>query len=120
MASSNIVECPDNRDDFLTLVKSNADKIVIVKAHGTWCGPCKKIAPTVKQLFNNLPSNKLMIEMDIDECDDVASYLKISKLPTLLGYVKGEKQHIHIGADEKQVASFFKKCSGSLDFNSGF
>ena len=120
MANSNIVECPEDRDDFLVLVKSNSDKVVIIKAYADWCGPCKKIAPAVKSMFNSMAGKKLLVELDIDECDDVASYLKISKLPTLIGYVKGEKQHIHIGADEKQLQSFFNKCSGSIDFNSGF
>ena len=67
---SNIVECPENREDFLLLIKNNSKNITIVKAHAQWCRPCKKIAPFVLNCFNKLPSNKLMVELDIDKAGD--------------------------------------------------
>ena len=51
---SNIVECPELRGEFTQLIKQNANKVVIVKASASWCGPCKRSAPYFKECFNNL------------------------------------------------------------------
>ena len=119
---SRIMECPEEREDFLLLIKNNSSNITIVKAYAKWCKPCKKIAPFVLNCFNKLSDNKLLIELDIDKADDVASYLRITSLPTLLAYVKGVLTHVLMSSKSDDIIKFFKKCglSDSLDFNATF
>lgn len=114
---SNIVECPEEREDFLLLIKNNSSNMTIVKASAKWCRPCKKIAPFVLNCFHKLPSNKLMIELDIEKAGDVASYLKITSLPTLLAYVKGVQTHVLMSSKSEDITKFFKKCGLNDNFN---
>ena len=122
MASNNIVECPETREEFNKVISNNKSKIIIVKASAEWCNPCKRTAPIVDKLFETLPSNKLLIKLDIDDSENVASYLKIRKLPTFISYINGEKTDILLGSDVKQITNFFNKCKqyGSLKFNNSF
>ena len=119
---STTIECPETRQEFINLIKKNSNKIIIVKAHANWCRPCKQIAPFVKQLFDKLPSNKLLVNLNIDDVDDVSAYLKIKSIPLLIGYINGEKQHIYNGGGKDVLISFFKKCGlkNSLSFDTGF
>ena len=119
---STTIECPETRQEFINLIKNNSNKIIIVKAHANWCRPCKQMAPFIKQLFDKLPSNKLLVDLNIDDADDVSAYLKIKSIPLLIGYIDGVKQHIFNGGSKDLLLSFFKKCGlkNSLTFNGGF
>ena len=107
---SNIVECPELRGEFTQLIKQNANKVVIVKASASWCGPCKRSAPYFKECFNNLSKNKLLVQLDIDKQQDVCSFLKIRSVPTHIAYVNGEKQYINSSSSEESIELFFKQC----------
>ena len=114
---ANIINGCNSRESFKNLLKIHKNKIIIVKASATWCRPCKQIIPIVKKLFDALPQNKLLVKIDVDNDDDVSAYLKIRSLPTLLLYVKGEKQEVVIGCNEKNIINFFNKCKSYCDLN---
>ena len=46
-----IVDSPETRNEFKTLIASNGNKTIIVKFYANWCGPCKKITNLVNELF---------------------------------------------------------------------
>lgn len=105
-----IIECPQTRDEFKKLIQQNSNKVIIIKGSASWCGPCKKCKDFVYLQFAsyNTP-NKLFIEVDVDKHSDVASYLRIRKLPTLLSYKDGMPNQASFGASEPSIETFFKK-----------
>ena len=60
------------------------DTIIIVKASANWCGPCKKVAPLVTTLFESMPKNVFMLEVDVDDDVDLVSYFDIKRVPTFI------------------------------------
>lgn len=47
-------------------LKSSDKKVLIVKFTATWCGPCKRIKNDCYNIFNQLPSNILIADLDVD------------------------------------------------------
>jgi len=108
MPNDNIVELK-TRDELATFIKKHP--VVILKFTATWCGPCKRIASLVKELFSEMPSNVFMVVIDIDKARDIASYLNIKSVPTMCNYVKGEPMDSVIGSNSEKIISFFKKTA---------
>ena len=50
----------------------------------SWCGPCQRIKSTVYNLFEKMDIKCMMIEIDVDECPEISSALKIKVLPTFI------------------------------------
>ena len=95
------------RDDFKKILRSNI--VTIVKASAEWCGPCKKIKEYVGQLFDLTSSNVQIVYLDVDEGDDLSTYLRIRKLPTFISFVGDERMDVLEGADPEDVRKFFCK-----------
>jgi len=96
----------ENREDLITLLKCSKYEYIILKFKAEWCKPCKVIKSCVNECVNkkikelNEKGKKdvfLFIEVDIDECFDLYSYLKKMKrlngVPSILFYDKSVYQN---------------------------
>jgi thioredoxin-like negative regulator of GroEL len=115
-----------DRNDFKKFLAENAGRIVIVKAYADWCAPCKRVSPLIDSEIMGLVAehggdNVKFLQINIDDDADVASYIKIQKLPTMICYIEGQPIHAIVTANEPEIRDFFKKssCSYSLSGNSG-
>ncbi|KAH8596001.1 thioredoxin, partial [Bisporella sp. PMI_857] len=68
-----------NIDEFYAAKRDN--KIVVLNASASWCGPCKAIAPAVEKLAEKHTAAKFL-KFDIDEIPDLAAKLGIQAVPT--------------------------------------
>ncbi len=108
MLNENIVELK-TRDELAIFIKKYP--VVILKFTATWCGPCKRIAPLVKELFSKMPNNVYMVVIDIDKAKDIATFLHIKSVPTMCNYIKGEPMDSVIGSNPDKITSFFAKTA---------
>ncbi len=49
----------------------------------TWCGPCKRLSPTIDEIRDEFP-NLLVTKVDIDAQHEFASEWNIKSVPTCL------------------------------------
>ena len=95
----------ENREDFRELLKK--ERAVIVKAGAGWCGPCKQITPYFDEYTESYLNNKfIVVKLDVDSGNDLASYLKIKSIPQLFYYKDGYLQNTMIGSDENHLKKF--------------
>ena len=60
------------------------DKPAIIDFHATWCGPCKQLAPTLKDLAAEYGDEIYIYKVDVDQEKDIARAFGIQSVPSLL------------------------------------
>lgn len=89
-------------------------KPLIIKFTATWCGPCKKIAPTFNELKEKVKHLVDFVIVDADQGADICSALKVRGYPAFVSYVNGEMAESMLGASESELLAFFKATIARL------
>lgn len=110
-----------NKADFLKKVYNyeknqeewvyEGDKPCIIDFYADWCGPCKKIAPVLKELAEQYKGQIVIYKVNVDNEKELASTFGIKTIPTLLFVPMKGKPQLAQGAlpkDEfvKQIDSY--------------
>lgn len=70
----------------------NSEKPVLIDFHATWCGPCRTLAPIIKNVKKRIGDKATIIKIDIDRNSALASQLGIRSVPTLVLYKNGKQE----------------------------
>ena len=76
---------------------------VVADFWAEWCGPCKMIAPILKELAKEYKDKLKVAKIDVDQEPDLASQFNIVSIPTLLFFNKGQVVKQQIGAVPRQA-----------------
>ena len=89
-----------NVDDFHAFKELQGDEIHVVKFSAPWCGPCRVLGETIKNLDKEKIGTALFAEINIDtdETEEVGFECKIRGVPVLIYYKNGEEVKRTMGA----------------------
>ena len=76
------------KTSFSELIQSEIP--VLVDFSAEWCGPCKMLAPILKELKSKVGDAVKIIKIDIDANEELANSLQIRSVPTLIVFQNGE------------------------------
>lgn len=79
-----------------------SDIPVLVDFYADWCGPCKMMAPIIKELAEAYAGKIKIGKLNVDENPNAAVQYKVMSIPTFLLFQNGEKVNAVSGAVPKK------------------
>jgi thioredoxin 1 len=78
-----------------------SDRPVLIDFWAEWCAPCKRLAPTIKELAEEYGEKLRVVKVDVDANPKTASKMQVRAMPTLLMVKNGAVVGQLVGAHPK-------------------
>ena len=76
-------------------------KPAVIDFYATWCGPCRMVAPILKDLAKEYGDSIVIYKVDTDREKDLSGAMGIQSLPTIVFIPKSGQPQVIIGAADK-------------------
>ncbi|MBD1261045.1 thioredoxin [Maribacter polysiphoniae] len=80
----------------------NSETPVLVDFFADWCGPCKMLAPILKEVKKELGDAIKIIKIDVDKNQSIASQYQVRGVPTMILFQNGKQLWRQSGVLQKR------------------
>ena len=93
-----MAEIPEVTDDTFEQEVLRSDMPVVVDFWAPWCGPCRAIAPIMKDMAAEYGDRVKFVKLNVDESPLTGARYHVLSIPTLILFDGGEPEETVIGA----------------------
>lgn len=68
----------------------NSSQLTLVDFYADWCGPCKMMSPILQEVKSIVKDNAIIIKINVDVHEDLATEFMVRGVPTLLLFKEGK------------------------------
>lgn len=80
---------------------------MLVDFFAEWCGPCRMLAPVLKQVAKKVKGKASVGKLDIDSEQKTATQFQVTSIPTMILFKDGKEAGRLVGLrDEEAVTKF--------------
>lgn len=93
--------------------------ILIIDFYAEWCQPCKTLKPIFEEVAQELKDRFTFARIDIDKCQQIATQLQITSIPTIKIFNGGQVLETMTGLISKEdlIASIQQAAHGPQDLS---
>jgi thioredoxin 1 len=96
------------KNNFNTIIHSELP--VLIDFHADWCGPCKMLAPILKEVKEELGEAIKVIKIDVDKNQLLAAKYQVRGVPTMMLFKNGKQVWRQSGVLQKNdIISIIKQ-----------
>jgi len=98
------------KSNFSEIIKDN--KPVLVDFYADWCGPCKTLAPILKDVKAEMGEGIKIVKIDVDKNQELAGKYQVRGVPTMMLFKDGQQLWRQSGVLQKsQIIDVIKSHS---------
>ena len=80
-----------------------SEQPVLVDFWAPWCGPCRRVAPELDAVAEQMTGKARIVKVNVDEEPDLAARYNVQGIPALLIFKGGKVVDQLVGAQPRQV-----------------
>lgn len=68
----------------------NSEQLILVDFFADWCGPCKMLAPILKEVKDEMGETLKIVKIDVDKNQPIAGKYQVRGVPTMILFREGK------------------------------
>lgn len=89
------------KSNFSSIIDSHTP--VLVDFFADWCGPCKMLAPILKQVKDEMGTDVKIVKIDVDKNQPLAEKYQVRGVPTMILFKDGKQLWRQSGVLQKDA-----------------